>query len=228
MRRLGAGAPRSGVDARTAPLLGVTLLEMLVALSLFLVAVSLLLGIFVSSLRVQRASEDQSLRIQETESVVHLINYEVGLAGYTGTQAPQAFTGEEGPTISVTLGGSNASDRIRIRFFEDPDFLAQGDTGERLVEYRVDATNAALLREDLTNAVVETLVGSVDTMRIVAFIGRAREVVTADQVAEFGTTVLPEEIAGVRVSVTFQDGTDWTFLVGLYNRQRVAVSGGVG
>jgi hypothetical protein len=128
------------------------------------------------------------------------------------------FSDAAGPTIAVTLG--DGTDRIRVRFFEDPDFLPPGDSGERLVEYRVE--NGALVREDLISGVVDELVGNVDTMQIVAFIGREREVLTEAQV-ESGDS----EIAGVRVTVQFTDQGDWTFLVGLYNRQRVSITGGV-
>jgi type II secretory pathway component PulJ len=222
----GRAVSRRIVAAPSASRVGITLIELLVAMALFLVVLMALSALFVASLRTHRTAEEQSLRIQETESVVHLINYEVGLAGYTRTQEPSTFTDAAGSTISVRLGSGSVSDTIRIRFFEDPDFLASGDSGERWVEYRVDGTT--LVRRDLGHSVVESLVGGVASMRIVAFIGRDREVVTTASVAASGPSVLPGEIAGVRVTVTFQDGTDWTFLVGLYNRQRVDVTAGVG
>jgi hypothetical protein len=211
-------------DARA----GVTLVELLVALAAFLTVLGSLSGLFVSSLRTQCTVEGQSLRIQETEGIVHLINYEVGLAGYARTQTPQAFTDATGPTIAVALGGSNGSDRIRIRFYEDADFLATGDTGERWVEYRIDAQGGSLLRTDLVSGTSEALIGGVSGLSVVAFIGRDREVVTPAAVAANGPSALPAEIAGVRVRVDFGDGSEWTFLVGLYNRQRVVVTGVAG
>ena len=198
---------------------GLSLIELLLALAVFGVVLTATLTVLVSSLRVQRVAEAQSERIQETEAVVHLINYEVGLAGYTRTQAPQSFSNPDGPTIAVVRG--DGSDRIRVRFFEDPDFLPTGDSGERLVEYRVDG--GTLVREDILNDAVDELVGGVRSMLIVAFIGREREVLTEAQV-ESGDS----EIAGVRVTVRYVDESEWTFLVGLYNRQRVSITGSPG
>jgi len=198
------------------------MVELLVASTIFLLVLSAVLGVMVSSRRVQTRAAEQSLRIQETEAVVYLINYEVGLAGYTRTQNPTNFSDPSGETITVVLGGGG-SDRIRIRFFEDPDFLAASDTGERLVEYRVDVDSSTLIREDLLSGETQALVGGVADLRVVEFIGRNREVLSED-VLESGSA----EIAGVRVAVDFDDGTEWTFLVGLYNRQRVSITGAAG
>jgi type II secretory pathway pseudopilin PulG len=202
---------------------GVTIVELLVAMTIFVIVVGVMLSLLVTGLRAQRAAEAQSLRIQETEAVIHLINYEVGLPGYPRTENPANFTNATAPTISVTLGGSKVSDRILIRFFEDPDFLAPGDTGERIVEYRVSAANKTL--ERVSGGVTEVLVGSVASMKVVAFIGRDREIVEPETIAAVGLSALPNEIAGVRVEVVFADGETWGFLVGLYNRQRVQVTG---
>lgn len=207
--------PLSAFTARES---GLTLVELLVASAVLLIVLSAALSMIVAGLRVQRTAEDQSLRIQQTEAVVYLINYEVGLAGYTRTETPQAFSDPTGDTISVRLGGTGESDRLRIRFFEDPDFLPASDSGERRVEYRVDPSRSALIRENMFTGAIEELVGGVQAMKIVAFIDRNRD--TLDQAAvEAGTA----EIAGVRLTVTFDDSSEWTFLVGLYNRQRVTI-----
>jgi len=198
---------------------GFTIVELLIAASIFIVFLAAVTGVLTSSLRAHRVGEAQSLRIQETEAVVQLINYEVGLAGYTGTVSPQEFSNPTADTIRVTLG-SGTSDRIRIRFFEDPDFLAPLDDGERNVEYRVDGDS--LVRQVVGSTLVEELVGGVDALTVVAFIGRELQVVPVETVRADPTT-LPGEIAGVRLTVDFNDGSSWTFLVGLYNRQRVSV-----
>lgn len=215
---------RSTAPAREAfvrPRSGITVVELLVAAAIFLVFLGAAGSVFISSLRAQRVGEEQSLRIQETEAVIQLINYEVGLAGYRGTVDVQDFSDSGADTIRVTLGTSG-SDRLRIRFFEDPDFLPASDDGEREVEYRVG--DGELVRELVGSGTPEVLVGGVTSMKVVEFIGRDLQVVDA-AVAEADPSTLPSEIAGVRITVEFDDGSSWTFLVGLYNRQQVTVVG---
>lgn len=198
---------------------GFTLLELLIALAVFAVLLTAALSVFVTSNRAQRAAEMQSLRTQQTEAVVHLVNYEVGLAGYGGTQNPRTFASSEA-TIEVVLGSSSGngddgpSDTIAIRYFEDDDFLHEDDDGLRHVRYSV--TGGRLVRENLIANSVEELVDDVSEMRIVSFIGRDRSELDDNELED-------ADIGGVRVLVRFLDTSEWTFFVGLYNQQNVDI-----
>lgn len=225
---------------------GFTLVELLVALAVFLLALGSLFALFVSGTRTNRVLTQQSIALQEGEGIVQLIRYEVGLAGFRGTSGEREAFSETSPNPSLSPAlpleclsvdvslcvqlDPSGSDTVTIRFFEVDGPVGGADVGEQWLTYRV--ADGALFRVDHLRVEVDQNGGTIQTyLAPQELIGGVRELrvvefVSVDRVAtplEAGVNPAPNEIVGIRFRVEFEDRSVWTFLVGVSNSVTVRV-----
>lgn len=201
---------------------GFTLIELLVTATIFILVLVALGGLLVSSTRAYQVNAARSEALQDSEAVLQLMRYEIGLAGYRGVQAAtfdRPFTlGVD--TVEVDHEASAAGDAVTVRYFEDR-FLQGSDTGEREVTFQVNGASNTLERVDrrpgAASAVTELLVGNVRSMEVMELVGPDRERFSVAAVA--GGADGPPALAGLNFRVVFEDGRDWVFMIGLTNPQ---------
>lgn len=207
---------------------GLTLIELLVVMAVFVVVLVALSGLFVSSTRAYSVTSERSEALQDAEAVIHLLRYELALAGYrgVGVDYDQPFTLDGAAVETVTIERGNDSDVLTVRYFEDR-YLAGTDTGERRVSFRVDPETETLVREERRTVggtvTTELLVGNIRDLRVTDLVGPDRSRVTVADVID-GTELEPDSLAGLILVVDFSDGRAWEFMIGLSNPQVFEVS----
>ncbi len=210
---------------------GFTVVELLITAAIFIVILSALGALLVSSTRAYGTTAARSDAIQDSEAVLQLMRYEVAMAGYRGLGADtyaQPFT--TGAAESIVVNRTSTGDELTMRYFEDR-YLSGADTGERVVTFRVDSATNTLVRVEGrpggagTTFTTELLVGNIASMEVVELVDRFRERFSIESLlASPGSG--PELLAGVNVIVTFIDGLQWEFLIGVSNSQTYAVTSG--
>jgi type II secretory pathway pseudopilin PulG len=206
---------------------GFSLVELLVTAAIFIFVLGALGGLLVSSTRAYQVNAVRSEALQDSEAVLQIMRYEVGLAGYRGLGAAtfdQPFT--MGAPETVDVRRLVTGDELTVRYFEDR-FLESGDSGERAVTFRVDPASSTLERVERKAGVgalvvTELLVGNIQAMRVLDLVGPDRERVSVAGVLAT-TEAAPDALAGLHFRVTFVDGSNWEFLIGLTNPQVFAV-----
>lgn len=205
---------------------GFTLVELLVTAAIFIMVLGALGGLLVSSTRAYEVNAVRSEALQDSEAVLQIMRYEVGLAGYRGLGAAtfdRPFT--MGAPETVEVRRLAAGDELTVRYFEDR-YVAAGDSGERQVTFRVNAGTATLERVERrpgmgTAGVTELLVGNIESMTVLDLVDPDRERVSVTDL--LGGSASPSALAGLHFLVTFVDDTEWEFLIGLTNPQIFAV-----
>ena len=205
---------------------GFSLIELLVTTVVFIIVLAALGGLLVSSTRAYQVNAARSEAIQDSEAVLQLMRYEIGLAGYRGVGAAtfdRPFTLGTA-TVEVDHDASAAGDEVTVRYFEDR-YLQGTDTGEREVTFRVNGTSSTLERVDRRpgggSAVTELLVGNVTSMVVLDLVSPDRDRVAVSAVA-LGADG-PDALAGLNFRVDFADGREWVFMIGLTNPQGYVV-----
>lgn len=221
--------PRS---TRSFDSVGFTVVELLITATIFIVILAAIGGLLVSSTRAYGTTAARTEAIQDSEAVLQLMRYEVAMAGYRGIEAgayARSFT--TGSDRSIIVHRTPAGDELTMRYFEDR-YLGSGDSGERVVTFRVDSDSNTLVRVEGrpggagTSFTTELLVGNIAHMEVAEVVDRFRERFSiASLLADPGSG--PELMAGVNVVVTFVDGLQWEFLIGVSNAQTYAVTSGV-
>lgn len=202
---------------------GLSLVELLVVMAIFVVVLAALGWLFASSTRAYTVTSERSEALQDAEAVIQLIRYELALAGYRGIDVDydRPFTLDGGVDETLTVERGDESDVLTVRYFEDR-YLGSGDTGERRVSFRVDPETETLVRQERRTVggtvTTELLVGNIRDLRVTELVGPDRSRVSVDDVIA-GTEVEPDSLAGVIVVVDFSDGRVWEFMIGLSNPQ---------
>lgn len=228
------------VERRESARAGITILELLIAMTVFLVFLASLFALFITANRTNARVVQQTTMLQEGEGVIRLITYEASLAGFRGTSSsvqpqfdvPPGASECDAASLCVSLG--TVSDALSLRFFEvDGPAVGFSELGEQWVTYSVNQDQGVLVRRDEFAARSDPdgnpnqgLAGGVESMRVLEFVlTDRREPISAAR----AVCVPPTEIAGVRVRVEFTDPREpgWSFLVGLYNPVSVVIVGGV-
>lgn len=213
--------------------LGFTLIELLITAAIVVIAITAVAALLAQTTTAYRVNEESSRRQQEIEAAVQILSYDLGLAGYRGTDlASLTRTFGVSSTVEVRIGeaSDDESDLLIVRYFED-DARAYGadsacgasfctvtydvDFDEEigsLVLYRIASQSGGL-------ADVRGIVQAVDEFIVVGVLLRSGEV------APVGAT-LPESMAGLYIEITFENGGAWRFPVGIGNRQALQGSGG--
>lgn len=206
---------------------GFTVVELLVASTIFLLILGSVGALLVSSTRAYSVTAVRSEAIQDSESVLQLLRYEVALAGYRGL-------GEDATERDFTLGGDEtiivrrtaAGDEITVRYFEDR-YIQSGDTGERSVTFSVAPATQTLVRQETrpggSPTSTELLVGNIVRMEVVELVDRVRERYPIGDLLA-GSVEPPDVMAGLNVHIQLADGLEWQFLVGVSNPQLYLVT----
>lgn len=213
--------PRPG-SVRAGSRRGFTLVELLLVAAIFIVVLAALGTFLVDGLRAYRVTTERSEAIQDSEAVLQLMRYEVGMAGFRGLGAAtiaRPFTlGSGDEAILVRRPSGSTSDELTVRYFEDRYVT---DSGERQVTFTV--TSQTLVRQELRPgsavATTELLVGNVESMRVVEIVDRERSRFATESLVGLPTASLPPELAGLNVVVQFVGGREWEFLIGISNPQ---------
>lgn len=206
---------------------GFSLVELLVVSAIFLLVLGAVGGMLVSSTRAYTVTTARSEAIQDSESVLQLLRYEIALAGYRGLDAAatsRSFTlgGDETIIVRRTASG----DEVTVRYFEDR-YLTGTDTGERSVTFSVDAASQALVRQETRPgggaSSTELLVGNILSMEVVEIVDRLRDRFPIGDILDLSVEP-PDVMAGLNIHVHLADGLEWQFLVGVSNPQRYLVT----
>lgn len=219
---------------------GVTIVELLIALAVFLLILGPALAMFGSSLNAFGSVERTAELNQNREAAVQILAYEIGMAGYRGVESDYdrlfldatGSTPELQPTLEI-VRESTGSFRILTRYFEDERFLALdgSDDGFRVQEFFVSA-GGQLMRRDV-RVQGDAGVGIVDGVtRLVVerYLSRTSVPVSymGPEVDEDGNatgnqvpSLPPSDVAAIELTVEFDGGETSSVTVGLSSPQIV-------
>lgn len=212
------------------PNAGITVVELLITMAIMVIVLAAIGGLLTSSTRAYTVTAERSEALQDSEAVLQLMRYEIAMAGYRGLEEhnfDRPFSGGATETLNVRRGADG--DTLTIRYFEDR-YITGSDTGERLVTFRVDPAIDTLVREERRpggggagTVVTELLVGNIASMEVLDVVDRFRYQVTIGTILA-DPDAKPEQMAGLNIRVTFVDGLEWEFLVGVSNPQIYSVT----
>lgn len=204
---------------------GFTVVELLIASLVFLVLLGALGGMLVSSTRGYEANARASEAIQDSEAVLQLLRYDIGLAGYRGLELGQSSRSFEldGPSdqSTVRIEPTANGHTVTVRYFEDR-YISGADSGERRVTYLVNASNNSLERLEYNPIDGELdsalMVGNIESLEAVSLVDLMRVKVNIDDVP-CGVVGVP--FGGIVLRVGFTDGSSWDLLIPFTNSQKV-------
>lgn len=199
---------------------GFTLVELLVAAALMVLLLSALGGLFISASRAYRTNDEMSDRQQGANVAAQLLSYEIGLAGYKGSDAAASgrefkSAGVEESTLEIVRGTSaTASDTVTVRYYED---RLGGDPVKVAVTFSAARDSRGLFnlyRHNHVDTNRQPAVQQVRTLKVASYIERdGRESRAATK----------ETLAALRLELTFTDGQTKQVVVGLDNPQQQPV-----
>ncbi len=197
---------------------GFTLVELL--MSTAIMGMVALAGLFTQSIKAQQANEIASMRQQNAEAETELLRYEIGLAGYRGTTS-DAITANTFTEATLTIGvdaDADDTDEITVQYYEDR-FYDGVTTSPTLINATyssgTDADGDPVLLRKLGTAAAQPAVASISLMKAVMYVDRD------GNTTDITTSTIPEELIGISIELTFDDGTLRRFLVGFNNNQDV-------
>lgn len=120
---------------------GFSVLELLLAAAMLGTLLALLAGLLQSTRRAHDTNEQLSFQQQSVEAASELLRYELGLAGYRGTDAAYAKRSFGG---QAAFDVSPKRDQLTVRFFEDK-FQAKPKLVE--VSFKIKSDGSALVRK---------------------------------------------------------------------------------
>lgn len=200
-------SPHEGPPAPFRGRQGFTLLEILIAMSIFLVALVALTSLFISATRGYETTERVSVRQQETSAALSVLRYELALAGYRGTCESSRSHSFSDPTFEVARGAD--TDTITVRYFEDRFPTSCGV--EKEVSFYVDelpSGETALFREGAADA--EAIVNNVTGIQVFRYVTEEGGLTESMPSAGF---------VGISLEVRWEDESVMRFIIGLKNRQ---------
>lgn len=159
------------VTRRASSRLGFTVVELLIAAAILGIILTLLGSLFVGARRSYAVSEQVAEERQVLQTATELLAYEIGLAGFRGTDVSvtsiataRAFT--DRPLV-VSDGASGAPDSVTVRYFEDR-FVAGSP---ELVEVTFTVQNGSLVR--VAGGATSVLVDDVLDLQVTSWLNRA-------------------------------------------------------
>jgi len=201
---------------RRASAYGFTLVELLVAAAIMALILSALGGLFVSTSRAYRANDEVSERQQSADAAAQLLSYEVGLAGYRGSTKSDVETREfKGSTLTITKG---ASDKLIVRHFEDryvesEEFIitfevAKDRDGFFNLYHRQQEQDKIEANQDSSSK--QPAIQHVQNLKVLKYIDKRGDEVPS---------IAPEDLAALKLELTFTDGLKKQVVVGINNPQ---------
>ena len=203
---------------------GFTVIELLVASAIIAIVLGATTALLVQSYQAYRLNQTLSERQQEIEGAVKILSYDVALAGYRGSTLSDMARTFGAPTIEVLKGVSaGGSDRLIVRYFEDSGrlFSSTDSCGSPCtVTFDVDEEEGVrLLYRQEGGSPERGIVQEVESFQVVQYISRGGRECTFGAVVDEGCPPFPGDLAALNVQITFSDGGEWRFPVGITNTQ---------
>lgn len=204
---------------------GFTLVELLVAGTIMVLILSALGSLFASTTKAYRANDKVSERQQSVDAAGQLLEYEIGLAGYKGsTDAAGARKFETAvlgvvPVPESTLrieknSPAIGTDRVTVRYYED---RFETTPVKKVVSFEVseDDRNTYNLKIRVDSGNFQPAIQDVKSLKVLKYIKKdGGEVTSVSQ---------PDDLAALRLELTFTDALKKQVIIGLNNPQNVPV-----
>lgn len=204
---------------------GFTLVELLVAGTIMVLILSALGSLFASTTKAYRANDKVSERQQSVDAAGQLLEYEIGLAGYKGsTDAAGARKFETAvlgvvPVPESTLrieknSPAIGTDRVTVRYYED---RFENTPVKKVVSFEVgeDDRNTYNLKIRVDSGNFQPAIQDVKSLKVLKYIKKdGGEVTSVSQ---------PDDLAALRLELTFTDALKKQVIIGLNNPQNVPV-----
>ncbi len=203
---------------------GFTLVELLVAGTIMLLILGALGNLFVSSSRAYRVNNEASDRQQTAEAATQMLTYEIGLAGYRGsdqgassrefkTTAVLGVVSVPESTLIITKGATATSpDTVTVRYYEDR-FISS--TAKRTAAFTAakDSDNAYNLYRAQDGDNKPAILG-VKNLKVVKYIKRD---------GTEATSATKDTLAALKLELTFIDGLKQQLVISIPNLQQLPV-----
>lgn len=204
---------------------GVTIIELLIAMSIFGVILTLGGQLLTSTSRAYRVNEDQSQLGQVVQAATELLQYEVGLAGYRCVDPDSFRRSFPGRPLEVINGGPGESDTVIVRYHEDR--FVDGCTQ---VEARFFAEDGVLYRG--SGGEPTPLVHGITDLQVSHWLNHANSEFLVPTRESNPNNVRPpdDSLAGLGLLLEFGTGSESAFqttiTIGLTNSQCAAPGAG--
>jgi Tfp pilus assembly protein PilW len=146
---------------------GISTVELLIAGAILIVLLTAALGLYASTVRASRVTEEVSEERQGVQAITALLQYEIGLAGYRCADSSAATRQFTGKPLQVVDGASGAPDTVVVSYYED-----RYVTGCVLTKTEYSVSNGSLMRK-VGTAAAETMVAGVTDLQVTQWLNRA-------------------------------------------------------
>jgi type II secretory pathway pseudopilin PulG len=217
---------------------GFTFVELLVAGTIMILLLSALGSLFVNTSRAYRVNDEVSERQQSADAAAQLLSYEIGLAGYRGSDQAAITRTFAGSTFSITKGASaTASDTIVVRYYED----RFSNIGEQLLItfdaipvggsynlYRKEQKQSANFSEVAKSPAIQ----NVKNLKVIGYtLNNGKEyprdpTVTHAWIEPYTLTsdITPYTLVALKLELTFTDDLKKQVVIGIDNPQQIPPS----
>lgn len=191
---------------------GFTLVELLVAGTLMVVILSALGSLFVSTNRAYRVNDAVSEQQQSADAAAQLLSYEIGLAGYRGSEysTTSLLPSFSGSTFTITKGATpETSDKIAVQYYED-----RFTKGFVSVIFEADKVDG-IYNLYRTTGTKQPAIENVRNLKVLRYIKKN---------GSEAASVIAAELAALKLELTFVDKSNKTstkqVIVGINNTQQ--------
>jgi Tfp pilus assembly protein PilW len=199
-------------------ILGFSLVEMLVAGAILSILLLVLTNLFVSSNKASKRVDELSDQQQQAQAARQILQYELNLAGYKGTDtgfASRTF-GSDNKSIKITKSSSGSvPDTLEVRYYENRTYTANNSTTLRSVVFSIASDNGTLsLFRKQDNSAAIPIIPDVSNLKISEYIlNDNTKAVTASN-----------NLAGLKLNLTYANQQQDTILIVFQNAQTVSVT----
>lgn len=179
---------------------GFTVIELLIASSIFLVILGALGGIFVSSQQGYSANREVSVAMGNVRAAIQSLQYDLSMTGYRGVDATSGPKDELSAPLQIQLGACGTAEEgclitsLATSYYEDR--FTDGSTDLKQVSYYV--ADGGLFRKEGSQAAAQVAEG-IEELRLMKYQRRAGSTASAAGTA-------PDDLAGLSLRITFRQG----------------------
>lgn len=196
---------------------GFTITELLMAGVIFVGLLTAMTAMFVDSKDIHERQQVFSEKQDGRSSVFSMLEYEISLAGYRGTDLNEFDSRDFGnlPTINIdsSEGSENYSDQITVRYYED----RWTNEETELVETMFLVQGGDLIRLDLSkdgwNDAAQVISSNINYMKVIHYYDLDG---TEFQIAPQST----ENLGGIGIELGFLDDEPRELVIGFSNKQK--------
>lgn len=196
---------------------GFTLIELLIAAAITGILLAVLGQLFVATTRSYRVNETVARTQQQAEIAATLLTYDVGLAGYRGSDASassRTFPSPDARLVIVKSATTGGSDVVRTRYYEDRYVASTGLTD---VRYSVgtDADGTPALLRSIDGGTAQPALRGVQRLEVATYVRADGTRATATSTTPVPTGTNP--MVAIEVVVTFVDDYQTRMTIGFRN-----------